>query len=129
MSLLRRMTGTAVLLFVAMMGLPAVAADENRGPGLKEYEGSLSKISVGDDPPNPQFWFHAGLLTGLHWAKEEYAKAKATPLFCLPANLQPVDLRDLILAELKTNGDIWRRTPGATVEKVALHVVRRKYPC
>ena len=41
-----RIVGTAVLLFVALSGVPA-AADGNRVPRVDEYEDSLATASLG----------------------------------------------------------------------------------
>lgn len=103
-------------------------ADGNRVPRVDDYDDSLSKVSVGNESPNGQFWFHAGLLTGLHWTNHEYVKAGAEPRFCLPKSFQPIDLRDLILVQLSKNGATWREA-RAPVALVALFAVTEKFPC
>lgn len=121
--------GLAIALYTVGTVLPAAAQNWNRGPTAKEYENFMSRMNVGGTGPvDNQFWFQAGMMAGLQAAKDEYVKAGAVPLFCLPLDLQPVDLRDLIFAELKNNGVAWG-APYGTAEKIALHVVRRKFPC
>lgn len=130
MNFLHKMIRAAVMLCVALSAQQAVANDWNGGLGPKEYRDFMSKMKVGGDGPlDNQYWFAAGMLAGLQAAKEEYAKAGVKPLFCLPTELQPVDLRDLIFVELKDNEATWRGRPDARSEKIALHVVRWKFPC
>ncbi len=125
-----RIVGAAALVLgIALIALPAVAQNWNEGLGPKEYRDFISGMNVGGTGPlDRQFWFQAGIMVGLQAAKEEYATAGAKPLFCLPVDLQPVDLRDLILTELDSNGAAWG-APDATSEKIVLHVVRRQFPC
>lgn len=128
MDLLRNVIGTVILLYAVVAALPAGAHDWNSGPKPDVYENVMSKAAPDDAPPDPQSWFRAGMMAGLQGANEEYVKAGAVPLFCVPADFRPGDLRDLILAELKKNPDAWRAL-HAPAEKVAVYVVRQKYPC
>lgn len=125
-----RLTALVLLaLDMALIALPAGANDWNKGPDPDEYKEFIAKMKVGGDGPlDTQFWFQAGMMVGLTAAKEDYAKAGVAPLYCLPADLQPVDLRDLILAELKANPRAGRAL-HAGVEKIAVSIVRGKYPC
>ena len=129
MSLLRRLCGIAVMLCIAVAGLPATADDWNKGLEPDDYEMFDTKVKVDEQRPlGARFFFHAGMVAGLQGAKEDYAKAGVAPLYCLPADLKPEILGDLILAELKANPHAWRAL-HAGAEKLAVYVVRRKYPC
>lgn len=129
MKMVRTIKKIGVLLCMVFAAGPAAAQNWNQGPKPDEYIEFITKMKVGGNGPlDAQFWFQAGMMVGLQAAKEDYAGAGIAPLYCLPTDLQPVDLRDQILAELKANPDAWRAL-HAGVEKTAVYVVRRKYPC
>lgn len=129
LTLMRGIGWAAAMFCLAFATAPAEAQNWNEGPKSDEYEKFITQMKVGGDGPlDIQFWYQAGMIAGLQAAKEDYARLGTAPLYCLPVDLQPVDLRDAILAELKANPGAWRN-PDVGVEKTAVHVARRKYPC
>jgi hypothetical protein len=129
MIVVRAMSGIIALLCIAFATAPAAAQNWNKGPLPTEYEQFDKMVKV--DPNRPlgaRFFFEVGMAVGLQAAQEDFSKAGIAPLYCLPADLRSEVLRDLILAELKASPNVWRAS-SAGIEKLAIHVVRAKYPC
>mgnify|MGYP003620060318 CR=1 FL=1 len=124
-----RVAAFCMLTLVGAGASLPVKADNNKGPNPAEYEKIWGGNRDGLDVHDPMFWYHAGMIAGFKESAGEYARMGQKPLFCLPAEFWPTEMRDLIIEELAKDGATWRRVSWATAEKVALHVLRRQYPC
>lgn len=116
-----------VAAFLLMLPFPAIA-DNNRGFSIEEYEAvAARRPNIGIDPRAMRYL--DGIMLGFHAARMEYGKIGQKPLFCSPPGLKTIGLYELMADELGSDGDTWRRAPDATAAKLALHVLRRSYPC
>jgi hypothetical protein len=125
-----RLTGAVILTAgVFLAGQPAAANDLNRGFTIEGYEEFSDPSEWQESQGRRARWYHYGLLAGMQVVKEEYAKAGAVPLFCLPLEIGAIDLHRMMVGELAQGDQTWQRASTATAEQLALYVVRRAYPC
>ncbi len=120
-------------LAVAMppvLAQPAPGQAEPRlGFSLAHYERTLQR----QDPTATKmlYWYLDGVLTGFMWHFADHRVRAQPAFFCLPdgVGMTVEEIQASIAAELAARGAFWRRTPDVPVERIALHGMKRRFPC